>query len=111
MEAGADGVTALMRFATGMDLVGEAHPNITCVREAGSHPPAMLVSFRRRLAADEAAVELQISSELGSWQSLRPAAAGAPVVNRSSEAAGTETIVLRIPAEAPKFLRLRVSVP
>ena len=111
LDSGPDGIPALIKFATGIDVSGELLPNVEVAREAGSNPPTMLVTFRRRIAADEVTLELQSSSDLVSWQTLVLGSMGAPTVSRQAHGDGTESLTVRLPATDPAFVRLRMVSP
>lgn len=109
LASGADGIPALIKFATGLDISGEPLPNVALTPEPENNPPTMLVTFRRRIAADDVTVELQTSSDMISWQTLVPGAPGAPIVFRQTHGDGTESLTVRTAAADAAFARLRVT--
>ncbi len=108
--ADASGIPALLVFATGIDLTAETLPALTVAPET-STPPTALVTFRRRLSADEIALTIQTSPDLSAWQTLTPGTPAAALVTRVANSDGTETLTLRIAAPAPTFVRLRATSP
>jgi hypothetical protein len=79
--------------------------------DAATHPATALVTFRRRLAADQVQLQVQTSPDLGTWQTFVPGNLDAPIVSRLSHGDGTESLTVRIASgEERLFVRLKAVV-
>jgi hypothetical protein len=106
-----NGVSALIEYALGVDLMNQQLPLTTVAPEAGTDPPSALFSYRQRVATEGITLVPEISSNLTDWQPITIGASNAAIVGRTFHGDGTETITLRLPAGLEYFYRVRVSAP
>lgn len=106
-----NGVSALIEYALGVDLMNQQLPLTTVAPEVGSDPPTALFSYRQRIATEGITLLPEISSNLTDWQPITIGAPNAAIVGRTFHGDGTETITLRLPAGSEYFYRVRVSAP
>ncbi len=107
LDPGSGGVPALVAYALGLDLSGQTRPALAFAPEPATAPATALLTFRRRVAADEVSFVIETSSNLSSWQ-----AAPGETVSRQPNGDGTETVTVRLPASGTgTFVRLNLGVP
>ena len=107
-EAGADndgdGMSAFLEYALGSSDLIAGGSQVAVINE---QPGQLLIGFSRRLAADDAIVSVEVSSDLVTWV---PAGDDWEIESVVPAGNGTELITLRIPGDASKALFIRLSV-
>ena len=107
-EAGADndgdGMSDFLEYALGSSDLIAGGSQVAVINE---QPGQLLIRFPRRLAADDAIVSVEVSSDLVTWV---PAGDDWEIESVVPAGNGTELVTLRIPGDTSEAIFIRLSV-